>query len=192
MKNLKQCLTPCIIAILVLVLLSPETRAADSTQATTVTISVQNVFSMEFYTDPNVIYSTAVPFTNIDPEKSIVLADGRTENDGKSDTGVVCRSNAGLTWFLKLHMTPSAPLTADKVRYYIDQPFNRNTGARSDGSLTQTVNWYPFNTAPATIYTSGAQDNSNLPFGTLVTFNFAIAPSGLEAGKAYSSAITYT
>ncbi len=192
MKGLKQYLTPLLICAAALVLLSGSSRAAESTKATTVAISLQNIFSMEFYTDPNIVYSTVVPFTNIDPEKSMVLADGRKDNDGKSDTAVVCRSNAGIVWYLKLHLTPAAPLTSDKVKYYIDQPYNRNTGGRADGSLTQTANWYSFSIAPTTIYTSGTQDISNLPFGTLITFNFAIAPSGLEAGKSYSAAITYT
>lgn len=186
--------TRALIAILLIALIRavPSARAADTTGTSSVSISIQQVFSMEFYTDQNTLYSDTVPFTGVDSAKSFVYADGRMENDGKSDTGVVCKSNAGLAWFLKLHLAPKPPLTVDKMKYYVDQPYNRNTGGRADGTLTQSANWYIFNATPTTIYTAGYLDKSNLPYGTLFNFNFGLIPSGLDAGRAYTATITYT
>lgn len=166
--------------------------AVDISSTTNVSISIQQAFSIQFYTDSNVVYSTTVPFSSIDPSQSMVYPDGRKVNDGKSDVGIICLSNAGKTWYLKLSVQTTASLTADKMRYYMDQPYNRNTGGRADGTLSQPARWYPLSSTPTTVYSSGAQDQSNLPFGTLVTFNYALDPSGLEAGQAYSAVITYT
>jgi hypothetical protein len=180
------------VIVSLLVLVTPGAYALDTNAATTLNISVQQAFAIEFYTDSNVLYSSTVPFSNVDPTQSMVYADGRRVGDGKSDVGIICMSNAGVPWYLKIHVTSTEPLTADKVKYYVDQPYNRNTGGRADGTLAQPAKWYPFQLSPTTIYSSGAQDQNNPPFGTLFTFNYALDPSGLEAGKAYSAAITYT
>jgi len=183
-----------LIAVLLAALLwsAAPARAVDTTGTSSVSISIQQVFSIEFYTDQNTLYSDTVPFTGVDSTKAFVYADGRMENDGKSDVGVICKSNAGVTWFLKLHLLPKPPLAADKMKYYVDQPYNRNTGGRADGTLTQSANWYIFNTMPTTIYTAGYLDKSNLPYGTLFNFNYGLIPSGLDAGRAYTATITYT
>lgn len=180
------------ILMMAIVAITPSAIGVDSSQSSTISIAVQNIFAMEFYTDSNVLYRDVVPFTNVDPNKSIVYPDGRSENDGKSDTAVICKSNAGTRWYLKLHIISNEPLTADKVRYYISQPFNRNTGGQADGALARSPQWYPFSATPDTIYVSGANDTSNLPFGTLTTFNFSLVPTGLSAGQAYSATVVYT
>ncbi|MFC1577019.1 hypothetical protein ACFL3N_01630 [Candidatus Omnitrophota bacterium] len=169
-----------------------EAHCADSSSSTDFTISVQNVFSLEFYSDANVLYSTTVPFTNIDPLESIVYPDGRFQDDGKSDTALICRSNVGETWYLKMHSVTTPPLSHDKIKFYMDKPHNRNTGEGADGSLARSPDWYSIGEDATTVYTAGYKDLSNLPFGTLATFNFAIIPTGLEGGKGYSASITYT
>lgn len=169
-----------------------QTAATETSKTSNINILVQNVLSTEFYVDEKVVYSDVVPFTNVDPNKSMVYADGRLENDGKSDTGIVCKSNAGVNWQFKLHAIPTPPLTADKLKYYVSQPYNRNTGGLADGTLARSAWWYAFSSTPTTIYSSGFHDTSNLPFGTLITFNFALDPSGLNAGQAYSLAVIYT
>lgn len=181
----------CALAIFT-VLINAQAFGLDSTQSTTVSIGVQNVFSMEFYTDEKVIYRDTVPFSNVDPNKSLVYPDGRSENDGKSDTAVICKSNTGTRWYLKVHAIVNPPLTPEKVRYYVAQPYNRNTGGEADGALARSANWYSFSSTPNTIYTSGFSDSSNLPFGTLTTFNFSLIPSGLSAGQAYSATVVYS
>lgn len=183
--------TVCVL-IAAFFLISSQAFGAESSKTSGVSIAIQNVFSMEFYTDNNVIYRDAVPFTNVDPNKSMVYADGRNENDGKSDTAVICKSNLGTSWYFKLHVIPNPPLEPEKMRYYIDQPYNRNTGGRADGALARSPQWYAFSNIPTTIYVSGFSDSSNLPFGTLITFNFSLVPTGLSAGQAYSAAVVYT
>lgn len=174
------------------IMVQADAIALDVSQTSNVTIVVQNAFSIEFYTDQNVVYSDVVPFTNVDPNRSIVYPDGRAEFDGKSDTGIVCKTNAGVSWYLKLHAIPNPPLTAEKLQYYVDQPWDRNTGGHADGSLTQSPRWYSFSSTPTTIYTSGGQDISNLPYGTLTTFNFSLNPTGLDSGRTYSAVVVYT
>jgi len=166
--------------------------AATTSQTSSVSVGVQSVFSVEFYTDKNVIYTDVIPFTNVDPTKSVAYPDGRQENDGKSDTAVICRSNSGSVWYLKLHVIPNPPLAADRIKYYIDQPYNRNTGGKADGALTKSAQWYSLSETPTAVYAAGFQDKSNLPFGTLAAFSFSLNPTGLDAGKSYSAAIVYT
>jgi hypothetical protein len=178
--------------VISLTLLGAVTEAAENNQVTNISISIQRIFSLEFYTDENVLYSGTVPFSNVDPTKPLVYPNGREENDGKSDVGAVCRSNSGSTWYLKLHLLAAHGLAPENLKYYIDQPYNRNTSARTDGALAQPPNWYPFRPTAFTVYTAGDSDKSNLPFGTLLTFSYALNPAGLEAGKSYSAAITYT
>lgn len=180
------------ISMLIVCLMCTNVFAADTSKTTTIGIAIQNIFSIEFYTDQNVVYRDAVPFTNVDPNKTIVYPDGRAEFDGKSDVGIICKSNAGAAWYLKLHVITNPPLTPEKLRYYVSQPYYRNTGGLAGGSLTRTPAWYPFSNTPTTIYTAGVNDQTNLPFGTLTTFNFALDPSGLKAGEAYSAVVVYT
>lgn len=172
--------------------LSAISWADESSTVTTIAISLQHVFSMEFYTDTNVISSNALAFTNVDPNKSMAYPEGRTENDGKSDIGIVCKSNAGTLWYFKVQLRPNPDLPADKVKYFVDQPYNRNTGGRADGALAQDVKWHPFSETPTTIYTSGVTDQSNLPYGTLITLSYALDPVGLDTNKSYSAVVTYT
>src|SRR3989338_6655299 len=111
--------------------------AVDTSKVTNISIAVGSAFSMEFYTDQNVVYRDVVPFSNVDPGKTIAYPDGRAEKDGKADVGIVCRSNSGVECYLKIHAIKNPPLTVDKLQYYISQPYNRNTGGQSDGTLTQ-------------------------------------------------------
>ncbi len=178
--------------IAVFLALTRQGTAVDETVSTSVNITASSIFSAEFYTDQNVIYSTTSPFSNIDPTKSMVYPVGRAENDGKSDTGVVCVDNTGETWYLKIHGSFSEGLPENSVLYYFSQPWNRNTGAQTGGTLTYTTGWRPLPKEPATVYTSGSGDTVNTPFGTLSTFSFAVDPKGLEADHTYTISITYT
>lgn len=174
-------------------LLAPVAHAANTTAKTDFNITVENVFSIEFYTEAGkVLYSGSVPFTSVDPSKSLVYPDGRAENDGKSDVGVICRSNDGNTWYLKVTGASGGGLSSGNVKYYMAQPYNRNTNAQTDGSLAQATNWYSIPTTATTVYTSGAGDKSNLPFGTLATFSYALVPAGLDTGASYTLQVTYT
>lgn len=166
--------------------------ALDSSLTTNVTVTATSIFSMEFYTDASVIYSTAVPFSNVDPTKSLVYPNGRKEDDGKSDTGVVCISNMGVPWYLKMQGVYSEGLFAGNAKYYYTQPWDRNANQQTDGTLAGSVEWTPIPTESSNIYTSGSLDTVNTPFGTLSTFSFGVDPRGLSAERTYTVSVTYT
>ncbi|MBN1354369.1 MAG: hypothetical protein JW994_06850 [Candidatus Omnitrophica bacterium] len=166
--------------------------ALDQSISTTMNVTVTPVFSIGFYSDANILYSITVPFSDVDPTKSMVYPNGRSENDGKSDTGVVCVSNIGDAWYLKIQGIYSEGIPDAAVKYYYDQPYNRNTGKTADGSLAFNVGWRPIPKEATTIYTAGNTDSVNTPFGTLSTFSFAVDPRGLDADKTYTVSVTYT
>lgn len=181
-----------ILSIVILLTLPHKGNAVGSSVSTTVNVTTTSIFSAEFYTDQNVIYSTSVPFSNVDPTKSLVYPNGRSENDGKSDTGVVCIANTGVPWYLKIQGTYSEGMLQDCVKYYYSQPWNRNTGFQTDGTLTESPQWRPIPKEATTIYTSGKSDTINTPFGTLSTFSFAVDPRGLSSERTYTLSVTYT
>jgi hypothetical protein len=163
------------------------------TQTGTMDFGVNNVFSIEFYTDANVLHGAeGVTFTNMDPSQTFCYSDGRSAGDGKSDTGVLCKTNMNQAWYLKMSVSTASDFNLANFKYYMGQPWNRTLNTQADGQLAQSPNWYPVPTAPLTIYTSGAADTSNLPDGTLATFSFAINPTGLVANRSYVIDITYT
>ncbi len=181
------------IILIALFLLAGSAHADIATQTATMQAEVLDIFSLEFYTDPNVLYSTNIPFTGIDPTKSLCYADARAPYDGKSDTGVLCRSNLNVVWYLKMSTstsTPSFPLA--NFKYYMGQPWNRTTGAPADGTLSKPPAWYSTPTAATVVYTAGNIDKTNTPYGTLATLSFAIDPTGLYSGVSYIINITYT
>ena len=181
----------CLIAFLWLGL-PQQGVAMDTSVSTAINLTASSVFAIEFYVDQNVIYSTTVPFSNVDPTQSLVYPNGRREDDGKSDTGVVCTSNTGAPWFLKIQGVYSAGLPDTSLKFYYSQPWNRNTGSQTSGGLTYNAQWLALPQEPSTIYTSGNEDTVNTPFGTLSTFSFAVDPRGLSADQAYTVAVTYT
>ncbi len=182
-----------ILAIIVIFLaLTHCVIAIEQSTNTSVTITASTVFGIEFYTDDKIIYSTAIPFSDVDPSKSIAYPNGRAEDDGKSDTGVVCITNVGAPWYFNIKADYSEGLPEGSIKYYYSQPWNRNTGYQTNGTLTNNVEWRPLPKEASTIYTSGSDDTVNAPFGTLSTFSFAVNPGGLSSGEVYTVAITYT
>jgi len=175
-------------------ILISSANADTATVVATVEAQLGTTFSMAFYTDANVLYSTNLPFGTIDTSKSQCKPVGRVDYDGKSDTGVVCLSNLGQRWYLKLKGEPgsSPAFPMQYFQYYMSQPYNRNTGQPSNGTLAQPAAWYSIPTSSTTVYTAGLQDLINTQYGTLSTFNFAIDPQHLTGSSSYIIKITYT
>lgn len=156
---------------------------------------VSDIFSLEFYTEPNkVLYSTAVPFTDMLPTTTHALADYRVPYDGKSDVGLVCRTNFGASWYLKIHASPpdSPLITIGNIKYYLGQPWNRTLSKLADGEITGGAAWHNIPPSSSVIYTAGPTDLINTPWGTLCTFSFAIDPSRLTPDQIYNCAIQFT
>src|SRR3989338_6731746 len=107
---------------------------ADENKTTDVSASVGSVFSLAFYTEADkVLYSTSVPFSNVDPANDFNYADNRAENDGKSDVGLIIRSNAGSIWYFKMSVNAASTL-AGKLAAFMGPPTNRNSNSASDGT----------------------------------------------------------
>lgn len=181
------------IAIMSLIAVAPA-HADTVTQIGTMEGGVYDIFTLEFYTDANVLYSTSLPFTNIDPARSLCYPDGRAEYDGKSDIGLICSTNMNTQWYLKMGATSigAVQFPMENFKYYMSMPWDRNLGQPSSGTLAHSPAWYSISTSPDILYTSGANDLNNLPFGTLATMSFAISPSGLPAGARYTIRIDFT
>ena len=180
-------------AIACLEIAAPFPAVAVYTISQTVNASVKSSNSLEFYTDANVLYGSSIPFTDIDPESQYNYPDGRAENDGKSDVGLVMISNSNEVWYFKIRGTDVSGnlISGGNIAVYVGQPINRNTGTATDGTLGQPKDWFTIMTRDHTIYTSGATDKNNVPFGTLVTLSFKVDGSGLQPGP-HMAAITYT
>ncbi len=181
------------LALITILLVGPRNGIAlDSSVTTTVNVTATSIFSMEFYVDQNVVYSSTVPFSNVDPAQTFVYPDGRREDDGKSDTGVVCITNLGIPWYLKIQGTYSEGLPEGCIKYYYSQPWDRNTGYQTGGALAFNEEWRPLPQGAITIYGSGSEDTINTPWGTLSTFSFAVDPRGLSSERIYTVSVTYT
>lgn len=183
---------PAIFIVLVNLCIGTLGFADTTTTQGTGTFDVQQVFSLAFYTDANVLYSSNIPFTSMDSTKTWVYADNRRESDGKSDTALTCLSNLGVTWYLKISAQANPPFTLDKIFYYFGQPWNRTTSSTADGSLARPASWYNLPASSTVIYIAGNNDKINTPYGTLCSFSFAVNPSKLAANTLYTCTITYT
>lgn len=171
-------------------------EAADLSVSTDIKTTAEVAFKVAMY-EPDgthVLYSTTVPFTNIDPAATFALADGRTVNDGKSDVGLYCISSHGSPWYLKIGIT-AGNMPENKLKYYLGQPYiwNGTASVPTDGTITPNPPaWAAIPKGSGTvIYSSGSMDTVNAPFGTLATINFQLDPSGISSGN-YTATVTYT
>ena len=154
--------------------------------------NVPNIWSLEFYTDQNVLYTTNVPFTRMDPTDSWVESDGREASSGKSDIGLLCRTNLATPWYMKIQGSAGQLITLGKLKYGLWQPWNRTLGQPSDGTIAGGAGWHDMPTASTAVYTAGSYDENNLPLGTLCMFSFAIDPGRLDPTEIYNSIIQFT
>ncbi len=182
-------------------LLAVSLRSAPSF-AETVTVmaggalEVSEIFSIEFYTqEPNkYLYTTNIPFTDMDPTKALVMADGRAEGDNKNDVGLLCKTNLGEEWYLKIQGSPN-DFFLSKIKYGFWRPWNMKLGQPADGILSE--GWHPLPAEVTTIYTAGNNDLNNLgnevwQQGTLCGFSFAIDPNGLSPKQNYHCTVQFT
>jgi hypothetical protein len=185
-------------ALLILVLLwavnitGALSFADTATAIATADFSIPEIWFLEVYTDPNVLYTTNVPFTMVDPTDSWVESDGREADSTKNDIGFICMSNLDTAWYLKIQGTTGGLITLGKLKYGIWQPWNRNLNQPSDGTIAGGAGWRDMPTSAALVYTSGPLEAINLPLGTLCMFNFAIEPGQLDPTQVYTSTIQFT
>ncbi len=160
------------------------------------TFDVPDIFTLEFYDrEPDkYLYTTNIPFTNMDPTKTWVAADERAANDQKNDLGLLCKSNLGEVWYLKIQGSPN-DFFLSKIKYGLWRPWNMKLGQPADGTLNE--GWYPLPPSSTGVYTAGVGDLSNLgeewwQQGTLCGFSLAIDPSRLDPTQIYHTTIQFT
>ena len=161
------------------------------------TFQVSDIFTMEFYDrepDKYLYTTTNIPFGTMDPRKTFVQAEGRQSNDGKNDLGLLCKTNLGEVWYLKIQGSPD-DFFLSKIKYGFWRPWNMKLGQPADGTLSE--GWHPLPSDFTTVYTAGTNDLSNLgeqwwQEGTLCGFSFAIDPSRLDPTQIYHSTIQFT
>jgi hypothetical protein len=165
------------------------TNVSSSASASTSTTAL---FSVEF--DDSCSYPTGGPLAwgTVDVTSSLVRLPGH--QDGRSDIGVICRTNNNTNWYFRFG-TSSTGLQ-NRVKYYMAMPINRNTSTYSNGTLANATpasgsDW-PKIGSSTLAYTSGTQDRINTPYGTGVYFDLAFDPSGLAANTSASGTLTYT
>lgn len=162
---------------------------ADELQSSAVSATVPAEFSLAFYSDATIVHGATVPFGVVDSLSTENLPTGRSSGDGLSDVGLLCTSNSGLTWYLKVSVNGVSPL-AGQLDCYMGQPTDRNIGGPASGGLTYG-DWFTVATAAETVYTAGAGDVVNTPLGTLATLSLRLDGTGLTDG-AYNATVTYT
>ena len=185
--------------IVAVMLVAQNTFSADSSVTSTVNASVSSVFSASFFNDAaSMVYPTGGPvnWTSVDPlSGTTIKPDGN--HTGKSTLGVVCVSDINTQWCMKVGIT-SATLEG-KIKYYMAQPIDRNTGGLASGSLGNATpapgaDWpvLGVTATPTKVYTSGAGDKNNAPYGTLCSLTLGLNPTGIATGVANTGTITYT
>lgn len=181
--------------ILILATFSQIADAETVTQIADVQAQLGTMFILAFdTTSPGIMYSTTLPFGTIDATKPLCYPAGRSEGDGKSDTGIRIATNLGVDWYIKLDAVPiSSPyFPMQYFKFYMSQPVKLSGGFPSDGTLNfDPPGWRPIPTSPTLVYTSSIGER--ITYGILATFSFAIDPSHLPGGTTnYSVKITYT
>ena len=181
------------ILLLAIIFLNPASFAETKTIIASGSFSAINIWGIEFYLDSKILYTTMIPFTQItDPSKTWAESDGRTLNSAKSDIGLLCRTNLGGPWYMKIEGAASELISVGQLKYGLWQPWNRTRNEFSDGEITGGADWHDMPTSAAVIYTAGPLELINTPYGTLLTFSFAINPSNLRPLQTYNCAIQYT
>ena len=151
---------------------------ADSSASTGVTANVSSVFALELSK------GAALAFTNVDGSQGFVLPDGRVNGDGKNDAEIICRTNLGQQWCLKVGATLGTGMTADNLLVYVpSNAYDRNKASGSNaitGGLSFAAGWYNIWTTPTKVYQdfNNAGGYNTTPNGTLITFSYALCPVG--------------
>ena len=181
------------VLIFMLIAISKNPAYAIPNSSIQISGNVGSIFAMEFSKDSSSVYNTYIPFTDVNPRSEYNYADGRAENDGKSDVGLIILTNQDLPWYLKIHMFGPDELRG-KVGAYLGQPYNRNAlpdGAPTTGERPFGDKWFDVENTPSTIYVSDSNEFINTSFGTIATLSFKINGGGVKPGN-YDCNITYT
>lgn len=163
-----------------------------------VTLEAGGIFELMFYRDSGIHYNGAsgVPFGTINIAElqwpNFAESQARRQDSSKSDIGLVCLTNQGVPWALKIQATQSPLISVAHIKYILWHPWNMSLSEASDGTVVGGADWHEISTAPAATYFSGPKEYSNLYYGTLCKYSFAIDPSRLDPTQTYQCDITFT
>ena len=177
------------------VLLGTVAYAAEDTITSPASVSVLSIFSIEFFdggTTGSVRYPNGdIDFNAYDPsgDETMVFTTQYSDGDLKSDVGVVCRTNIGQDWALKIRMQSGSAsfLPTNIAVYKPDVVYDRNTTPSTQYSTGATKQWYIMSDSYETIFTGTGGLQNTAPFGILATFSFAILPTGTAKPEGQST-----
>ncbi|MBI5144379.1 MAG: hypothetical protein HZA30_04865 [Candidatus Omnitrophica bacterium] len=180
-----------IMALMIGVLATGAYAVTTLNQSASVTLA--SVLSAEFAnTTDSTFGGSTIPWTNVDPSSNLVRPTGYSTT--KPDVGIICKYNGAATaWYLKMNFTSTT--LSGKIKKYMSQPtiWNGTSSVATNGAVAGGADtWQAIPSTAATVYTSGANDKVNTPYGTFCGMNFALDPTGLATGTTYSGTITYT
>ncbi len=185
-----------LVMLLVGVLMSGPVFASEDIETSVVAATVNPIFAIEFYprvgpypdqADAGILYPDGqVTFPAIDPLSQEAMVYSALKPpvvpgvDAPSDVGVLCFSNTDEDWGLKIHMV-STTVASNNFVVYLSDPTKiatyRNTG-ESLGGGQKNEGWHPLWKAGEIIYKTDSNHKNTPPWGTLLTFTYAIIPSG--------------
>jgi hypothetical protein len=181
-----------IFPILFLIALSLSASAAEDSVTTTANGEIDSVFSIEFFNDASVRYADGqISFPLYDPTSGdlMIATTAYVQGDGKSDVGVVCRTNIGQDWALKVRMAnPSAGFEKTNVAIYKPtEVWDRNTGSPYSTGAPGT--WQIISDVDETIFTGSGGLQNTTPNGILATFSFQVLPTGTDGTIGYGNVL---
>lgn len=175
------------------------------TVTATATATVTSIFDVAFYPRPLIDFmpdgsvdasikspTGAMTFPPITGSESMVYPSNRSANDGFSDIGILCLSNLANNvpanrWGLKMRMTGNIP--SDNIVVYVSgAAWDRNaTTSTNLGGVQMATGWNKVPTTDTLLYRADDNHLFTTTWGTLMTFSFAIVPSGklTVAGQQY-------
>ena len=166
-------------------LLTTPLHAISDTVTTSTSVTIQNIFAIEFYdggtTNTSIRYPTGqIAFPAYDPasELTMILTSAWVNADGKSDVGVIATTNIGQNWALKVRMASATAQPTNVAIYKPDVVYIRNTDPATEATTGLTEQWYIMSNTDETIFSGSGGYQNTAPFGVLATFSFAILPTG--------------
>ena len=165
--------------------------------STNVAVDVAQIFTIQFYPraaiddtgtgfvdniryhDGQIDFPPITEAMLADPLNNAMVYTGNwVDGDDKSDVGILCISNTGNPWNLKIHME-NTDLTRDNFVVYIPEfAYYRNAATETHANTIVAPNrWVRMPDTPQGIFETTDHMN-NAPWGTLLTLSFAVVPSG--------------
>lgn len=117
---------------------------------------------------------------------------------GSYHNEVVCKSNNGQTWYIKIKVDHALTSGTDTIPLANFQWMCAYVGSKNapygagTGTLANTVAYIPFTTSDALVYTCGASEKSNLPNGIGAQFNYGLSLPDTQPAGSYTATVTYT